>query len=115
MRHIELGIVSDEVSTDFNEAVRHSLDWGISIFEIRVLKTGRVPVVDQSELRDVKSLAKNHGLTISALSPGIFKLPLSQNAGLENELSRSLPKTLDLARELGASMVIVFGFQREQN
>ena len=115
MKPIALGIVTDEVSTDFNEAVHHSLGWGISIFEIRVLKSGRIPAVDAGELREIKSLAKSNNLRISALSPGIFKLPVSQTAGLESELKSTLPKTLELARDLGASMVIVFGFQREQN
>jgi sugar phosphate isomerase/epimerase len=115
MQRIALGIVSDEVSTDFGEAVRHGIEWGISIFEIRVLGTGRIPSVDGRELREVKSLAKNNALTISALSPGIFKFPLSESSKLEDELSNTLPRTLELALEFGASLVIVFGFQREQN
>jgi sugar phosphate isomerase/epimerase len=115
MNRIALGIVSDEVSPDFREAALHATQWGISIFEIRVLKTGRVPAVDQAELQEVKKVVNEHGLTITALSPGIFKLPISQTAGLENELTKTLPKTLTLAREFGASMVIVFGFEREKN
>jgi sugar phosphate isomerase/epimerase len=115
MNRIALGIVSDEVSLDFREAAKHAGKWGISIFEIRVLKTGRIPAVDQAELREVKTVVNEHDLTITALSPGIFKLPVSHTAGLENELTNTLPKTLSLAQEFGASMVIVFGFQREQN
>ncbi len=115
MKRISLGIVSDEVSPDFNEAARHAAAWGISIFEIRVLKTGRIPAVDPAELRAVKSIVEHNGLAITALSPGIFKLPISQMAGLEAEVSTTLPKTLDLAQEFGSSMVIVFGFQREKN
>jgi sugar phosphate isomerase/epimerase len=115
MNQLALGIVSDEVSPDFGEAARHAIEWGISIFEIRVLKTGRIPLVDQSELREVKALVNNNGLAITALSPGIFKFTISQRMGLESELRNTLPKTLDLAREFGASMVIVFGFQREKD
>jgi sugar phosphate isomerase/epimerase len=115
MNHIALGIVSDEVSSDFREAAKHAREWGISIFEIRVLKTGRVPSADRAELQEVKTIVNEQGLTITAFSPGIFKLPVSQTAGLERELTSTLPKTLSLAREFGASMVIVFGFQREKN
>jgi sugar phosphate isomerase/epimerase len=115
MNQIALGIVSDEVSPDFGEAARHTIEWGLSIFEIRVLKTGRIPAVDRGELREVKTVVNEHGLTISALSPGIFKLPISQTTGLESELRNTLPRTLELAREFGASMVIVFGFQREKD
>jgi sugar phosphate isomerase/epimerase len=115
MHRLELGVVSDEISPDFNEAARYGGEWGISIFELRVLKTGRIPEVDQGELREVQTLVKNTGLRVTALSPGIFKLPLSQISKLQVELATTLPKTLALAREVGASLVIAFGFQREQN
>lgn len=115
MHHLALGIVSDEISPDFSEAVQHGSDWGISIFEIRVLKTGRIPAVDQGELRDVQALVKEKGLRVTALSPGIFKLPLSQISKLEEDLSSTLPRTLTLAKEFGATLVIIFGFQRESS
>jgi sugar phosphate isomerase/epimerase len=115
MDRLEFGIVSDEISPDFNEAARYGSEWGISIYELRVLKTGRIPAVDQMELREVQAVVKDRGLRVSALSPGIFKLPLSQIKKLEEELATTLPKTLALAHEFGASMVIAFGFQREQN
>jgi len=115
MHGLELGVVSDEISPDFNDAARYGGEWGISIFELRVLKTGRIPSVDQGELREVQAVVKNNGLRVTALSPGIFKLPLSQPAKLEEELATALPRTLALACEFGASLVIAFGFQREQN
>lgn len=114
MDHIALGIVSDEVSPDFDEAVRHAHSWGISIYELRVIKSGRVPAVDAGEIRSIQSLVKNNGLRISALSPGIFKFPLSETAKLEGEVTTVLPKTMSMAKEFGASIVIVFGFQRSQ-
>ena len=114
MNRIALGIVSDEVSPDFDEAVRHAHPWGISIYELRVVKSGRIPAVDGAEIRSIQSLVKNNGLRISALSPGIFKYPLSETAKLEAEVTGVLPKTLSMAREFGASIVIVFGFQRFQ-
>jgi len=115
MHRLDFGMVSDEISPDFNEAARYGSDWGISIFELRVLRTGRIPAVDEGELKEVLALVKNNGLRVTALSPGIFKLPLSQTAKLEEELATTFPKTLALAREFGASLVIAFGFQREQN
>jgi len=115
MQRLELGIVSDEISPDFNEAARYGSEWGISIFELRVLRTGRIPAVDEAELKEVRALVRSNGLRVTALSPGIFKLPLSQTAKLEEELATTLPKTLALARQFGASLVIAFGFQREQN
>lgn len=110
---LALGIVSDEISPDFPEAMRHGNDWGISIFELRVLKSGRVPAVDPAELTEIHTLQTRHGLTISALSPGIFKHPLSQRRDLELELTEVLPRTLDLAGKFNSGLVIVFGFRKE--
>jgi sugar phosphate isomerase/epimerase len=113
MYRLSLGFVSDEISLDFPEAVRYGAEWGISIFELRVLKTGRVPNVERSELEDLKAAVRRYGARISALSPGIFKHPLSRSTELENELLNTLPRTLLLAHELETPLVIVFGFQRE--
>ena len=115
MHKLSLGIVSDELSPDFGEAARFAVEWGLSIVELRVLKTGRIPNVDKRELDEVLHIVKTNHLTVSALSPGIFKHSLSAAARLEHELTNDLPRTLDLARQFGAPIVIVFGFQREFN
>ncbi|MFH0991700.1 MAG: sugar phosphate isomerase/epimerase family protein [bacterium] len=114
MESLSLGIVSDEISSDFAEAVRHGTSWGIRIYELRVLKTGRVPHIEESELNKVLDLVQQYRIRISALSPGIFKHQLSKHNELEAELTQTLPQTFTMAKFLGASMVIVFGFQREQ-
>ena len=43
---LALGIVSDEIATDFRTAVGHGLSWGITRYEIRCLVSGRVPEVE---------------------------------------------------------------------
>ena len=110
---LALGIVSDEITNDFGEALRHGSSWGIDRYEIRCLTTGRIPKVDPQEIRSVAGLVRDHGVRITALSPGMFKAHLSRTAELEEELRSVLPATLDLARELSCPMIIVFGFQRE--
>jgi sugar phosphate isomerase/epimerase len=112
-RLLELGLVSDEVSADFREAVRHGLSWGITRYELRVLKSGRVPNVSPAEFDDVCACVREHGLKITALSPGMFKQTLSKQAELDRELSETLPATIAMAKACGAPMIIVFGFQRE--
>lgn len=110
---LALGIVSDEITNDFGEALRHGTAWGIDRYEVRCLTTGRVPKVDRQEVRTVAGLVRDHGVRITALSPGMFKAHLSRAAEIEEELRSVLPATLDLARELACPMIIVFGFQRE--
>jgi sugar phosphate isomerase/epimerase len=114
MRTLVLGIVSDEISPDFQEAVRYGSAWGITSYEIRCLTSGRIPAVDSDELNAVVQSIREQSLHITAVSPGIFKLPLSETAALEHELTEVLPRSLDAAERLGAGLVIVFGFKKEQ-
>lgn len=110
---LALGIVSDEIVTDFGEALRHGQSWGIHRYEIRCLTTGRIPRVDAQELRTVAGLVREHGVRITALSPGMFKAFLSRTADIKEELRSVLPATLDMASALSSPLIIVFGFQRE--
>lgn len=113
MSPISLGIVSDEISQDFEEALKYALEWGISLFELRCLKTGRLPNIDKAEFEEVLGLADRHRVAITALSPGIFKHPLSKIKELEVEVRETLPRTIEMAHKLHASLIIVFGFHRQ--
>ncbi len=110
---MEIGIVSDEISLDFQEAVKYGTSWGIMKYEVRTLKSGRVPEVNSNEIRDVLSCLRENGITITALSPGLFKHPISNKNGIERHLNILLPKTIELAAKLGVDKIIIFGFQRE--
>jgi sugar phosphate isomerase/epimerase len=112
---IELGIVSDEISNDFAEAMHYASAWGVSIVEIRLLKSGRVPNVDKEDIEEVQRYLRRGDVRITALSPGIFKHPLSKLNGLEEELNFALPRTIEMANTLSAPLIIVFGFKREQD
>jgi sugar phosphate isomerase/epimerase len=111
---LALAIVSDEVDPDFGVAARHASAWDILRFEIRCLRTGRVPAVDPAEVREVVARVRDGSVMITALSPGTFKHPLSRAREIEEELGSVLPRTIAMARGLGAGMIITFGFQREE-
>jgi len=112
---LEIGIVSDEVSAIFREAVGLAKNWGVSLFELRCLRTGRIPNVDRSDIHEVLDIVGSGKIKITALSPGIFKHSVSQQYEIEHELDTVLPATIALAKELGAPLIIVFGFIREPN
>lgn len=109
---LALGIVSDEIATDFPMAVRHGTAWGIRRYELRCLVSGRVPRVEPREIDTVVSCVKQEGVQITALSPGMFKAQLDDTAAIEDELRNVLPATLALAARVDCRMIIVFGFQR---
>jgi sugar phosphate isomerase/epimerase len=112
---IELGIVSDEICPDFREAAALGMSWGLTRYEIRCVKSGRVPAIDRAEWEDILACVKEHQLSITALSPGIFKHQISKKVEITRELEETLPATIAMAKECSCPLVIVFGLQREKN
>ncbi len=109
---MDLGIVSDEIAPGFREALNHGTSWGITKYEIRTLKTGRVPNVEDHEIQEVLDGIRSEGVEISALSPGMFKMPVSNQAEIRHQLDVLLPDTIRMAEKFGTRKLIVFGFQR---
>ncbi len=109
---MRLAIVSDEISKDFRKAVEYGIKWGITDYEIRNLTTGRVPYVANDEINLVKEVVKEHEVSISAISPGLFKIALNEEELLKLQIEESIYDSFRLADRLGTRNVIIFGFKR---
>lgn len=109
---MRLAIVTDEITPDFESAVRAARGWGIEWFEIRGLASGRLPDVSRQDLDAVTRLVEREGARVSALSPGVFKVPVSAPE-VARQLDETLPRTYALAQRWGARIVIVFPFRKE--
>ncbi len=106
-----LGIVADEIDRDFARAVRIGTRLGLRRYEIRNLKSGRAPICDRSELLDVERIAREEGLEITALSPGLFK-NVSDAAAFGNEMQELYPRAVEWAKRWNLPGLIVFGFRK---
>ena len=109
---MRIGFVTDEISANVEEALNIGVSWGIRDFELRMMGEHRVPAVDAGDIRRVIALRQRHGLRITALSPGVFKGTLQDEARLTSELHDTLPETFHLARVFDTKTIIIFGFQR---
>jgi len=109
---MRIGIVTDEISPDIREAFSLGVSWGIRDFEFRTSKSGRVPFVSEEDLQMLLGAKKDFGVTIRALSPGTFKVPVDDRAAVERDLTEVLPVTMKLAHKLDTRVVITFGFLR---
>ncbi len=111
---LELAIVTDEIDGDIRKAIELGTSWGIEKYEIRCIGPNRIPAIPEIDQRLIGQLKDEYNITYTALSPGIFKLPISHFNELKHELEHILPRTLDLAAQIGVKKVIVFGFQRDE-
>jgi len=109
---MRLAIVSDEISKDFKKAAEYGIEWGITDYEIRHLTTGRVPYVANDEINLVQEVVKEHDLSISAISPGLFKISLLEEELLKLQIEENIYESFRLADRLGTRNVIIFGFKR---
>jgi len=106
-----IGIVSDEISRDFAEALRIGLSLGIRRYEIRNLAAGRAPMCGDAAMLEVERLARDAGVEITALSPGLFKLT-DYEPVFRREMSEIYPRAAEWAHRWNLPGLIVFGFHK---
>lgn len=111
MMKLSLGIVADEISRNFREAVRIGIPLGIRRYEVRFLETGRAPMCDRNELMEVERIRDGEGIEITALSPGLFKYTSSRK-DFEREIADVLPRSIEWALRWKLPALIIFGFHR---
>ena len=107
-----LSIVTDEISVDPETAVTIAWKWGLKTFELRRCYTRRAPYYDEMFFELLPSLRANFdGITFTAVSPGLFKLPAGHWL-VEHEAGLKFDASMDLAELVGARVVVLFGFDR---
>jgi sugar phosphate isomerase/epimerase len=109
---LKLGILADEISRDFREAVRIGKAAGIERFEVRFLPSGRIPRCDAHDLHEVEAVAQGEGITITAISPGLFK-----HAATEQEYHEQMREVFPAASDLALrwkTKLMVFGFRKPE-
>jgi sugar phosphate isomerase/epimerase len=112
MNHLALGIVSDEIAPDFETALHYGKQWGISLYELRCVGGGRVPDIAEEHVAVIAQAVRSQDVRITALSPGIFKHPVSNSVAIDAELETTLPRTIEMAKHFDCGLIIAFGFQR---
>lgn len=131
---MRIGLVTDELSGDPETAFELGLEWGIGEFELRGMHDRRVPRIEPHLRRRLVRAVRDFGVSITALSPGLFKIPLpptapprsnlgwmdkgfdiawsAARAEMADHLDRLLPQSLELAAELAAPLIVAFSFER---
>jgi sugar phosphate isomerase/epimerase len=100
---MKLSIVSDELKIPQAEAFEMISQWGFRNVELRSATGGRFP---DGNLDELERLIAEHTMTVTALSPGVFKCGPEADA-LHTDLER-LGRTLDTCERFGTKLIIVF-------
>jgi sugar phosphate isomerase/epimerase len=131
---MKISLVGDEISADAETAVELGVEWGVRAFELRGFGGERVPLLSEFKKARLGELVEEYGLQIVAISPGLFKCPYPTGrrerfplrtfdtalygrwrAGqdlVKYHREELLPASIEYARQIGAGLVVVFGFDR---
>jgi len=107
--------ITDEISRDPDTALEIATDWGIRHFELRYLFDRRVPDIQPFTRERLRNLLTQYNADIVAISPGLFKCSIEDTSDIKSHLSDRLPRSIDLAKDLGTNLIIIFGFIGDAN
>jgi len=131
MISFQLGVITDEISPDFEHALDVMGEYGVRQVEIRELWGKNILALDSDELRRAKEAVSRRGMSVCSIASPFYKCSLgivenkSQESGAvekkmhgaketgRDEQLAMLRRACDIAHEFGAGIVRVFAFWRE--
>ncbi|AAK43130.1 sugar phosphate isomerase/epimerase family protein [Saccharolobus solfataricus] len=105
----KLGIISDEISQDFEHAVKVIKELGASYVEVRNLWNKNVTQLLDSEFSEMKRVVEKYGLIISNLDSPSFKIYIDDEKGYKEHL-QILRKVIELSKKLDIAYTRIFTF-----
>lgn len=131
---MQVSIVTDEISADFETAVELGVEWGIRDFELRGFYADRVPFLSAYQQEQLGEVLATYEARIIAISPGLFKIPYpldpreqvslawmdqaifgrwrSARDQVKYHFEELLPASIEFANGLGVDRILSFSFHR---
>src|SRR3954470_18633108 len=122
----KLGILTDEVSDSFNDALDWCRENGLAHVEARVIDGINASTLTDDAARDVRRRVEARGLYVSAIASPLFKCALDPSRpvasgdrfgqaeeSVEAHFAK-LDRVIAITKELAAPRIRIFSFWREQ-
>lgn len=122
-----LSVLTDEVSSNFIEALDWAVRNGFKHVEVRMVDGANVSNLSDADVDRAKEEIERRGLKVSAIASPLFKCALDpsrpvQSGDLfgnkEEDLAthmRKLPRAIAIAKKLGTRNIRIFSFWRESD
>ncbi|WP_449462060.1 sugar phosphate isomerase/epimerase [Tardisphaera miroshnichenkoae] len=106
---MELAVISDEISDDFEHSLKVIRELGATSVEVRNLWGKNVVDLPQSQLEELRRLVKAYGLRLSNVDSAAFKTYLHDEESLENHL-KILQRAVEISRYFDLPFTRIFTF-----
>ena len=108
----KLGIITDEVSQDFNTAAEFAVRHGLSALEIRSVN-GKGPFeLTAEDITEIRAIADRHSLSIAAISAPLFKCSIHDTAAINAHIA-GFARLAGFCEILGCKLIRGFDFWEE--
>ncbi len=104
-----LGIITDEVTQNLDEAIEFALKHELSFLEIRSLNDKPFHKLSIEEINEIKEKTEKAGLTVSAISSPTYKCDFENEEEIEANVA-IFKKCAEYANILGAKIIRAFDF-----
>ncbi len=124
----KLGIITDELTTQFDQALDFLASYNLHYCEIREMWDNNIMNVPQADLDRSKKMLEQHKIQVSDIASPIFKWNLPQMPAKANEkrdefkasftepdADMLLEKSFQLARHFGTNKVRIFSYWRVED
>lgn len=110
---MRLGVITDEVSQDFEVALGFAKDYGLDCVELRSAYEKGPFDYTEEDILAIKALSDRYGIPVTAISSPMFKCEYSEeNIKLHTE---KFKKLLGFAKILGAKKIRCFDFLKNES
>lgn len=103
---------TDEISRDFETAANVLGEKQIREFDLRNMRTGRVPYISLEEEKEVEKLLSCYDYKINTISPAVGKLNIVEPE-LKFKTIKHLYDSIVFAKRHGIKNIIVFSFRKK--
>ncbi|MEM1526766.1 MAG: sugar phosphate isomerase/epimerase family protein [Ignisphaera sp.] len=111
---MRLAIVSDEITQDFEHALKVINELGVELVEIRSLWNKNIVELADTELDNVKNLLRSYGLRVSHVASPAFKIYIDDEKGFEQHL-RFIRRAIELTKLFDLNYTRIFTFWWQGN
>lgn len=107
----KLAVITDEVSQDLDTVLAFARDFQLDGIELRSLYGKAFKDLTRDECREIGRRTREAGFAIPSCATPVFKCDLNSTADIDDHLDL-FRRSVDIALELGSSIVRVFNFLR---